>query len=102
MPNLEKCAVDILSAAGNFKVEVLASSLYEAAALAIQALREDPFVPADFNAETATIQVRVARPAVVHCFPAERLFGYVRSSGAPNQMGERNRLRAIIEKTEST
>jgi len=94
---LEKCAVDILSAAGNFKVEVLASSLYEAAALAIKALREDPFVPEDFNAETATIQVQVAKPSVCHCFPAERVFSYVRSSAAPNQMEERNRLRAMID-----
>ena len=98
MPNLEKCAVDILSAAGNYKVEVLASSLYEAAALAIKALREDPFVPDSYNPELATIQVRVHKPGVCHAFPAERVFAYARSSAAPNQMEERVRLRAILEK----
>ena len=90
--------MDILSVSGNFKVEVLASSLYEAAALAIKALRQDPFVPEGFNPETATIQVRVERPGVCHSFPAERVFTYARSVAvAPNQMEDRRRLKAILE-----
>ncbi len=79
-------------------MEVLASSLYEAAAIAIKALREDPFVPENFKPEKATIQVSVQRPGVVHSFPAERVFSFVRSlAQAPAGMAERNRLRAILE-----
>ena len=65
MPNLRTCRVDLRDAEGiTHTVEVTAESLYEAAALVLRELRNEPWVAS--LAPNATVDITVAAPAVQH------------------------------------
>ena len=76
-------------------VEVIASTVNEAACLAIRAFRDNPLV--EEVADGAYLEIEVTAPVVRHRVRIENVLAYTQSMGSPRDQAERVRLRAIVE-----
>jgi hypothetical protein len=77
--------------------EVSASTLYEAAVLALVEFRRSQFVPAPIPVG-ATLSVRVKEPEQIHEVKIEAVRDWLKGHGrTPKDLSERQKLREILE-----
>jgi hypothetical protein len=73
-------------------VEVSASSLYEAAVLALKAFEQTGWA----DHPVGVMEVEVRSPAVKHQIPVVRVTNWLRSAGMPRDVALKSRLREIL------
>ena len=79
-------------------VEVSASSLYEAAALALKEFRaRRKFADYVGPASKTTLRVRVKPPGTVHEVQVEQVECWLNSVGKPKEMGLKSRLKTLLD-----
>ncbi|MGA9719714.1 MAG: hypothetical protein WBQ79_15660 [Acidobacteriaceae bacterium] len=78
------------------RVEVLAESVYEAAALALRSFNADPFIH-DKPTERSALKVCVIAPSAEHALRVEQLRRWVeKASRSPAEKLARNRIRSLL------
>ena len=94
---LRSCRVTIIDTEGvDHSVEVTASTLYEAVALGLKALRGDNWVPG-FSEEFGTVRVSVTNIPVKHTVRIRDFNSWLeRSARNPKEVSARNRIREIL------
>jgi hypothetical protein len=73
-------------------VDVSASSLYEAAVLALKAFEQTGWA----NHPVGEMEVIVKGPAVRHRVPVVRVTNWLRSVGSPREVALKSRLRQVL------
>jgi hypothetical protein len=90
---LRTCTVSYRDAEGvTHTVDVSASSLYEAAVLALKAFEQIGWA----NHPVGEMEVIVKTPAVRHRVPVVRVTNWLRSAGSPREVVLKSRLRQVL------
>ena len=90
---MRTCRVSYCDVEGvTHSVEVSASSLYEAAVLALKAFEQTGWA----DNPVGVMEVVVKSPAVKHQIPVVRVTNWLRSAGRPRDVALKGRLREIL------
>jgi len=94
---VHSCKVTVVDIEGvNHTVEVTASTLYEAVALGISAIRRDEWVT-EIAQGLNSVKVRVTNVAVEHEVRLKDFTAWLdRTNGSPREMLDRQRIRSIL------
>ena len=96
MPTARTCIVSFADSEGiRHSVEVTASTLYEAAALAIAEFRRCGFT-ANAPGPATRLTVVVKIPATSHEVQWGKIEAWLQSAGKPNEQGIKGRLRELL------
>jgi len=99
VPNVQTCRVSFTDSEGiSHAVEVSASTLYEAAALAIGAFRRCGFTPDPLGPATR-LTITVKTPATAHELPVGKIEAWLQSSGkSPSEQVLKERLKKLLSR----
>jgi hypothetical protein len=97
VPNVQTCRVSFTDSEGiRHTVEVSASTLYEAAALAIGAFRRCGFAT-DLLGSATRLTITVNTPATAHELPVGKIEAWLQSSGkSPSEQVLKERLKKLL------
>ncbi len=90
------CSVTLVDPAGvRHTVEVSAESVFEAAALALAAMKRENWIPGPGRA--ARLEVSVLEPVVKHTVSVERVLRWLDGvTTSPNELLRKERLKALL------
>jgi hypothetical protein len=97
MPNKRKCIVSLRDEEGvEHSAELVAESLYEAAALALQQFRRSEW-SREASLEAGTLRVEVCEPSTFYRVKVRDVENWLaRSAGKPREVAARQKVRAKL------